>query len=102
MDLTLLISTFLTVFLAELGDKTQLATVALSGTSDRPLAVFLGSASALVLASLLGAMAGGSLASVIPTELLQLIASVGFLIIGTRLLLQSREPDLESGEATDS
>ena len=102
MDLTLLISTFLTVFLAELGDKTQLATVALSGTSDRPLAVFLGSASALVLASLLGAMAGGSVASVVPTELLQLIASVGFLIIGTRLLLQSREADLESGEATDS
>ena len=102
MDLTLLISTFLTVFLAELGDKTQLATVALSGTSDRPLAVFLGSASALVLASLLGALAGGSVASVVPTELLQLIASVGFLIIGTRLLLQSREPDLESGEATDS
>ena len=102
MDLTLLISTFLTVFLAELGDKTQLATVALSGTSDRPLAVFLGSSSALVLASLLGAMAGGSVASVVPTELLQLIASVGFLIIGTRLLLQSREPDLESGEATDS
>tara|TARA_B100001063_G_scaffold36833_1_gene30356 strand:+ start:182 stop:490 length:309 start_codon:yes stop_codon:yes gene_type:complete len=102
MDLTLLISTFLTVFLAELGDKTQLATVALSGTSDRPLAVFLGSASALVLASLLGAMAGGSVASVVPTELLQLIASVGFLIIGTRLLLQSRDPDLESGEATDS
>ena len=102
MDLTLLISTFLTVFLAELGDKTQLATVALSGTSDRPLAVFLGSASALVLASLLGAMAGGSVASVVPTELLQLIASVGFLIIGTRLLLQSREPDLESSEATDS
>ena len=102
MDLTLLISTFLTVFLAELGDKTQLATVALSGTSDRPLAVFLGSASALVLASLLGAMAGGSVASVVPTELLQLIASVGFLIIGMRLLLQSREPDLESGEATDS
>jgi len=102
MDLTLLISTFLTVFLAELGDKTQLATVALSGTSDRPIAVFLGSASALVLASLLGAMAGGSVATVVPTELLQLIASVGFLIIGTRLLLQSREPDLESGEATDS
>ena len=102
MDLTLLISTFLTVFLAELGDKTQLATVALSGTSDRPLAVFLGSASALVLASLLGALAGGSVASVVPTELLQLIAAVGFLIIGTRLLLQSRETDVDNSEAADS
>ena len=54
----LLISTFLTVFLAELGDKTQLATVAISGTSNRPLAVFLGSSSALVLASLLGPLPG--------------------------------------------
>ena len=60
MNFALLISTFVTVFLAELGDKTQLATVAISGTSDRPLAVFIGSSSALVLASLIGALAGGS------------------------------------------
>ena len=98
MDLSLLISTFLTVFLAELGDKTQLATVALSGTSDRPLAVFLGSSSALVLASLLGAMAGGSIASLIPTEWLQLVAAVGFLIIGSQLLLLRRNSD---GSAED-
>jgi len=102
MDLTLLISTFLTVFLAELGDKTQLATVALSGTSDRPLAVFLGSSSALVLASLLGALAGGSVASVISTEILQLVAAIGFLIIGTRLLLESRDQDDDGSQATDS
>ena len=102
MDLTLLISTFLTVFLAELGDKTQLATVALSGTSNRPLAVFLGSSSALVLASLLGALAGGSVASIVPTEVLQLLAAVGFLIIGTRLLLESRADDDDSAEETGS
>ena len=102
MDLTLLISTFLTVFLAELGDKTQLATVALSGTSNRPLAVFLGSSSALVLASLLGALAGGSVASIVPTEILQLLAAVGFLIIGTRLLLESRADDDDSSEETGS
>ena len=89
MDLSLLISTFLTVFLAELGDKTQLATVALSGTSDRPLAVFVGSSSALVLASLLGAMTGGSIVNLIPTEWLQLAAAVGFLIIGSQLLRRS-------------
>ena len=91
MDLSLLISTFLPVFLAELGDKTQLATVALSGTSDRPLAVFLGSSTALVLASLLGAMAGGSIASLIPTEWLQLLAAIGFLIIGSQLLLRNSD-----------
>ena len=95
MDPALLLSTFVTVFLAELGDKTQLATVALSGTSNRPLAVFLGSSTALVLASLLGALAGGSMASLIPTEWLQLAASIGFLVIGTRLIW----PVLRSGEA---
>ena len=86
MNLTLLLSTFVTVFLAELGDKTQLATVAISGTSDRPLAVFLGSSSALVIASLIGAVAGGSLSAIIPADWLQLLASVGFLVIGLKLL----------------
>ena len=98
MDTALLLSTFVTVFLAELGDKTQLATVALSGTSNRPMAVFLGSSTALVLASLLGALAGGSMASLIPTEWLQLAASIGFLVIGTRLiwpLLRSDGADAE-------
>ncbi|MFM7648236.1 MAG: TMEM165/GDT1 family protein, partial [Cyanobium sp.] len=47
--LALLASTFLTVFLAELGDKTQLAIVSISGTTSRPGAVFSGSAAALVL-----------------------------------------------------
>ena len=102
MDLSLLISTFLTVFLAELGDKTQLATVALSGTSDRPLAVFLGSSSALVLASLLGAMAGGSIASMIPTEWLQLVAAVGFLIIGSQLLLRRNSDGSAEDDLVDS
>ncbi len=94
--LALLASTFATVFLAELGDKTQLAIVSISGTSNRPGAVFAGSAFALVLASLVGAAAGGSLSSVIPTEALQLAASAGFLVLGTRLILRSREP--EAGE----
>jgi putative Ca2+/H+ antiporter (TMEM165/GDT1 family) len=89
MPFALLASTFATVFLAELGDKTQLAIVSISGTSSRPGAVFAGSAFALVLASLVGAAAGGSLSSVIPTDGLQLAASAGFLIIGTRLILRS-------------
>lgn len=89
--LALLLSTFATVFLAELGDKTQLAIVSISGTSSRPWAVFAGSSCALVLASLVGAAAGGSLSTVIPTDALQLAASLGFLIIGFRLILRSRE-----------
>ena len=82
----LLLTTFTTIFLAELGDKTQLATVAISGTTDKPLAVFLGSASALVFASLLGVIAGGSVATMIPSNILKVLAALGFLIIGIRLL----------------
>ena len=89
MILSLLISTYLTVFIAELGDKTQLATLTISGTSNKPLAVFLGSSSALVFASLLGALAGGSISSYLPEVVLKSIASITFFIIGTRLLINS-------------
>ena len=76
MNAPLLVSTFLTVFLAELGDKTQLATVAISGTSDKPLAVFLGSASAA--SQLARGLGRRIVAMLIPSELLQLMVSVGF------------------------
>ena len=99
--LALLGSTFITVFLAELGDKTQLAIVSISGTTSRPGAVVAGSAVALVLASMVGAAAGGSLSSLIPPDALQLLASVGFLILGSRLILRSsRSGDGENGETT--
>ena len=99
MDFALLASTFVTVFLAELGDKTQLAIVTISGTSSRPGAEFAGSSAALVLASLLGAAAGGSLSAVIPTNALQLAASVGFLVIGLRLIQRSSAGSEASDEA---
>ncbi|MEI7951342.1 MAG: TMEM165/GDT1 family protein [Synechococcaceae cyanobacterium ELA182] len=98
----LLLSTFVTVFLAELGDKTQLAIVSISGTSNRPGAVFAGSSFALVLASLLGAAAGGSLSSVIPTNSLQLAAAAGFLIIGMRLILRSSPGTTGQEAATET
>ena len=89
MILSLLLSTFLTIFIAELGDKTQLATLTISGTSSKPLAVFLGSSTALVFASLLGALAGGSISNFIPEIILKSIASITFFIIGIRLLINS-------------
>ena len=89
MILSLLFSTFLTVFIAELGDKTQLATLTLSGTSNKPVAVFLGSASALVFASLLGALAGGSISTFVPEVILKTIASITFFIIGIKLFINS-------------
>ena len=89
MILSLLLSTFITLFIAELGDKTQLATLTMSGTSTKPLAVFLGSSTALVLASLVGALAGGSISNYVPEIILKSIASVTFFILGIRLFVNS-------------
>ncbi len=90
MLLTLLFTTFATVFLAEIGDKTQLTTITLSSTTNKPVAVFLGSSIALILATLLGALAGGSISSLIPEFMLKLLSGIVFLVIGINLLAQSR------------
>ena len=91
MLLTLLFTTFVTVFLAEMGDKTQLTTITLSSTTNKPLAVFLGSSIALILATLLGALAGGSIANLIPEFMLKLLSGIVFLIIGINLMAKSRD-----------
>ena len=87
--INLLISSFITIFIAELGDKTQLATLTLSGNSSKPWAVFLGSATALILATLIGVLAGGSISTFIPEIYLKIIASITFFIIGSRLIYDS-------------
>tara|TARA_Y100001968_G_scaffold317703_1_gene347045 strand:+ start:391 stop:684 length:294 start_codon:yes stop_codon:yes gene_type:complete len=90
MLLTLLFTTFVTVFIAEMGDKTQLTTITLSSATNKPLAVFMGSSIALILATLLGALAGGSIANLIPDFLLKLLSGIVFLAIGINLLKQSK------------
>ncbi len=90
MLLTLLFTTFVTVFLAEMGDKTQLTTITLSSSTNKPLAVFLGSSIALIIATLLGALAGGSIANLIPAFILKLLSGIVFLFLGMNLLAQSK------------
>ena len=94
MSITIFFSIFLTIFIAELGDKTQIATLAISGSSQRPLAVFLGSSFALVVASLLGVLLGGSLAKFIPELLIELVAAAGFMLIGLNLVMTSQENEV--------
>ena len=95
MTLTLLITTFITIFLAEMGDKTQLTTITLSSTTNKPLAVFIGSSAALILATLIGALAGGSIANLIPAFLLKFLAGIVFLYIGSTLLNQSSKDEIK-------
>lgn len=91
MDWNLLALSFVAVFLSELGDKSQVAAIALGGTSKYPQAVFLGTAGALLLTSFLGVFLGATTAQFLPTQWVKLLAAVGFLIMGIRLLLNSSE-----------
>ena len=81
------LSTFGLVFLAELGDKTQLATMLLVAQEKSPAAVFAGSASALVLSSFIGVVAGLAITKVIPTSFIQTGAAIAFITIGVLMLV---------------
>lgn len=81
------LTTFGLVFLAELGDKTQLATMLLVAQNKSPWAVFLGAAGALVLSSLLGVLCGSALARYVPQNYIHAGAGVAFIVIGALLLL---------------
>ena len=75
------LSTFITIFLAELGDKTQVATLLLSAESQSPLIVFLGAGSALIATSLLGVLIGQWMAKRVSAETLDICAGVLLLLI---------------------
>jgi putative Ca2+/H+ antiporter (TMEM165/GDT1 family) len=82
MDLKLLLTTFGMVFLAELGDKTQLATFCFAAESKSRLAVFVGAASALVLTSLLAVLMGCAATKLIPTNYIKVGAGIIFIVLG--------------------
>ncbi|ACB52142.1 hypothetical protein cce_2794 [Crocosphaera subtropica ATCC 51142] len=93
MDWQLLGLSFITVFLAEIGDKSQLAAIALGGSSKSPRAVFFGSITALILASFLGVIAGGTIAQFLPTKVLKAMAAIGFAMMALRLLWPELDED---------
>ena len=84
--LQIVITTFITVFLAEIGDKTQLATLLIAAQSHQPWIVFAGGAIALVSTSLLGVLAGKWLAKTFSPSLLNTLAGLSFLILSISLL----------------
>lgn len=96
MDWQLLGLGFITVFIAELGDKSQLAAIAISGNSKSPRAVFWGATAALLLASLLGVLVGEGTAHFLPPYIVKLLAAIGFAVMALRLLLPSFEESEET------
>lgn len=80
------------LFLAELGDKTQLAVFALAARHRAPWPVFLGAALALSLVSLLGAFLGGLLGCYLPTKYVQLGAGLLFIGMGIFVVMRSFGP----------
>ncbi|MDI3280689.1 MAG: TMEM165/GDT1 family protein [Bacillota bacterium] len=80
-------TTFWLVFLAELGDKTQLATMSLAAEHRSLWPVFGGAATALVATSALGVLAGGALTKLVPAVYIHTVAAVAFIAIGVLMLL---------------
>ena len=82
MDWKLFFTTFGLIFLAELGDKTQLAALGLTAKSKNPLVVFLSASLALVVATLIGVLIGDALVRFIPELWLKRGVALLFILVG--------------------
>jgi putative Ca2+/H+ antiporter (TMEM165/GDT1 family) len=88
VDLRLFATVFATIFVAELGDKTQLATLlyASDASRSRPT-IFAASATALVVTSALGVLAGSVVSEYVDPRILRWLAGLGFIAVGLWVLL---------------
>lgn len=82
MDLRIIATVFAALFLAELGDKTQLAVISFVASGQPALAVFTGASLALVASTAMAVLGGQGLLRIVPAEVLQLIAAAIFVIVG--------------------
>ncbi len=90
MDVKVLLTVFAVVFIAELGDKTQLATLLFA--TDKEVGkwtVFIGASSALVVAAGIGVLAGGLISQYVSEKLLRYVAGIGFIVVGIWTLARS-------------
>ena len=85
---SILITSFSTIFLAELADKTQLATLMLSAQSGRPLIIFIGASLALISTSLLGVLIGRWIANNLPRQRFTAVSGIIMLTLGIYLVTQ--------------
>ena len=90
MDWKVFLTVFATVFLAELGDKTQLATLLFASRGTVSLwTIFIAASAALVLTSAIGVAAGGLVSQYVNPRHLSYVAGVGFIVIGAWTIYQA-------------
>lgn len=90
MDTKLMLIVFATVFVAELGDKTQLATLLFAADKEvSKWTVFFGASLALIATSAIGVLAGGLLAQYVSPKALHYVAGAGFIVIGLWTLIRA-------------
>lgn len=87
MDWRVIFTTFGVIFLAEMGDKTQLAAMTMAAETKKPWAVFIGAAVALTCVSALGVAVGGALGHYLPIVWIKRAAAVAFIAIGVLILV---------------
>jgi putative Ca2+/H+ antiporter (TMEM165/GDT1 family) len=90
MDIKVFVTVFTVVFLAELGDKTQLATLLFAADKEvSKLTVFAGASLALVVAAGIGVLAGGFISQYVSEKYLHYVAGIGFIAIGIWTVLKA-------------
>jgi len=90
MDFRILTTVFTSVFIAELGDKTQLATLLFASDKDTSkLTVFVGASLALVVTSAIGVIAGAAISQYVSEKMLRYLAGIGFIAIGIWTLIKA-------------
>jgi len=87
MDWRIFLTTFGVIFLAEMGDKTQLAAMTMAAQTKRPWTVLVGSALALTAVSAIGVVVGGVVGEYVPLIWVKRVAALSFIVIGVLILL---------------
>jgi len=87
MDWRVALTTFGIIFLAELGDKTQIATMTMAAEKKRPWEVFIGAAIALAAVSAIGVAVGSILGHYLPVDWIKRVAGAAFIVVGILILI---------------
>jgi putative Ca2+/H+ antiporter (TMEM165/GDT1 family) len=89
LNAKLIASTFLMIFLAELGDKTQISTFAMAANSRSMLSVFIGAAAALILTSVIAVVLGGVIGRFVPERIIKFVSAAVFIVFGVLTLIEA-------------